>query len=68
VLPRIGGRARIVESLNPMVGVISGFRWALIGSPLQVAQLLLAIGLSVVAMVAGVMYFNFAQQTVADDL
>ena len=68
VLPRIGGEAKIVESLNPMVGLVSGFRWALIGSPLQFEQLEFACGLSLVTIVVGVLYFNFVQQTVADAL
>jgi ABC-type polysaccharide/polyol phosphate export permease len=67
-LPRLGGRAHVIESLNPLVGVLSGFRWALVGSPLEPRRLLLAVGVSIVTIVLGIVYFDYAQQTVADDL
>jgi lipopolysaccharide transport system permease protein len=67
-LPRIRSGARVIESFNPLVGLLSANRWALIGSRIEFSQFLLAIGLSIVTIVAGVLYFSYEQQTVADDL
>jgi len=56
-----------VYGLNPMAGVISGFRWALTGSG-QPPNLLLAasaVGM-VVILVVGLRYFQQAEETVVD--
>jgi lipopolysaccharide transport system permease protein len=67
-LPRVAGNAHIIEAVNPMVGIIGGFRWALLGTHPQIEQLVLAIVVSVVAVTVGVVHFNRAQQTIADEL
>jgi lipopolysaccharide transport system permease protein len=68
VLPRIGGQTHVVEMLNPMVGIVSGFRWALLGMHPELRQLGIAVGLSMLVVVLGVVHFNRAQQTIADHL
>ncbi len=56
-------------SLNPMVGVIEGFRWAMLGSrgaPVEAITISLA---SVAALlVSGLYFFRSVEQTVADSL
>jgi lipopolysaccharide transport system permease protein len=54
-------------SLNPMVGVVEGFRWALVGGegPLSSAVWLSA-GIAVVLLIGGVMYFRRMERTFAD--
>ena len=58
---------RLLYSLNPMVGVVEGFRWALLGSTSGMDAM---FGLSafVVASVlaGGILYFQSVQQTFAD--
>ena len=58
---------RFVYSLNPMVGVIEGFRWALFGTR---APDILAFSASVfvvlVVLVGGVIYFKSTERTFAD--
>jgi lipopolysaccharide transport system permease protein len=58
---------RLLYSLNPMVGVIEGFRWALLGrnSP---DFMLMAVSASVVLvlLVGGIVYFKKMEQTFAD--
>jgi lipopolysaccharide transport system permease protein len=58
---------RLIYSLNPMVGVIEGFRWALLGNhrPDFMAMILSA---AVVAflLVGGIVYFKKMEQSFAD--
>lgn len=58
---------RILYSLNPMVGVIEGFRWALLGkaSP-DLAAIMLSSAVVLVLVTAGVVYFKWMEQTFAD--
>lgn len=54
--------------LNPMTGVVEGFRWALFGS--SVAEvgtiMLLSLGVTVVLLVGGVAYFRRVERSFAD--
>ena len=58
---------RPLLGLNPMAGVVEGFRWALLGTP-NGPGLLLAVSMMVVAalLVGGLIYFRKAEQTFAD--
>jgi len=58
---------RLVYSLNPMVGVIEGFRWALLGkqSPDVTAMTLSAIAV-LLFLLAGVAFFRSMERTFAD--
>jgi lipopolysaccharide transport system permease protein len=59
---------RLLYSLNPMVGVIDGFRWALLGGEvsLYVPGFLLSIGLTFGLLFFGVWFFRRAERTFAD--
>ncbi len=58
---------RIVYALNPMVGVVDGFRWALLDTETMPGPTLLASSLAtVVLLVAGLMYFRRMERTFAD--
>jgi len=59
---------RLVYSLNPMVGVIDGFRWAILGgeSALYVPGFLLSLGLVAVFLVTGIWYFRKMERSFAD--
>ena len=58
---------RLLYSLNPMVGVVEGFRWALLGGSSGMDAM---FGLSALVIAAvlggGVLYFQSMQQTFAD--
>jgi lipopolysaccharide transport system permease protein len=58
---------RLIYSLNPMYGVIEGFRWALLGKQQPNLTLIAtsAIGV-VVLLIAGMIYFNRVERTFAD--
>lgn len=57
-----------IYSLNPMVGVIDGFRWAILGgdSNLYLPGFTLSLGLVGLLFVSGVWYFRKVERTFAD--
>jgi lipopolysaccharide transport system permease protein len=59
---------RLLYCLNPMVGVIDGFRWALLRgqSPLDWSVVLLSCGLVVLLLLSGLWYFRKTERTFAD--
>jgi lipopolysaccharide transport system permease protein len=59
---------RLAYSLNPMVGVIECFRWALFASPPDISLLQLSVSMIVgaVLLVAGLFYFSREEKTLAD--
>ena len=53
--------------LNPMAGVVEGFRWALLGTPAPKAPLMIASGCVVLCLLAGgLVYFRKTERTLAD--
>lgn len=60
-------RWRLLYSLNPMVGVIDGFRWAICGtSTVYLPGFLLSFGVTALLLWWGVAYFRRMEQTFAD--
>ncbi|MHC5614354.1 MAG: ABC transporter permease [Nostoc sp.] len=59
---------RLLYSLNPIVGVIDGFRWAILGgeSKLYLSGFLLSLGLVVLLLISGIWYFRKVERTFAD--
>ncbi|MEH2048717.1 ABC transporter permease [Nostoc sp.] len=59
---------RLLYSLNPIVGVIDGFRWAILGgeSKLYLPGFLLSLGLVILLLVSGIWYFRKMERTFAD--
>ena len=59
---------RLLYSINPMVGVIDGFRWAILGSdaPFYLPGFLLSIGLVAVLLAGGLWFFRKTERTFAD--
>ena len=58
---------RWAYALNPMVGVIDGFRWSLLGvGELDPATLAISLGVAAVLLVTGVIFFQTSQRAFAD--
>jgi lipopolysaccharide transport system permease protein len=59
---------RFLYSLNPMVGVIDGFRWAILGKTSQIywPGFSLSLGIVLLLLVSGVWYFRRMERTFAD--
>jgi lipopolysaccharide transport system permease protein len=54
-------------SLNPMTGVVEGFRWALLGKTLDILPMVLISGVVVVVLlIGGLMYFHRMEDEFAD--
>ena len=59
-------RYRWVIALNPMAGVVEGFRAAVLGRPMPIEALAVGIMAAFVFLVAGLGYFRHVERTFAD--
>ncbi len=60
-------RFRVLYGLNPMAGVVEGFRWALLGQSAPPGPMLLvSIAMVVLLLVSGACYFRHMERTFAD--
>jgi lipopolysaccharide transport system permease protein len=61
-------RWQAVYSLNPLVGIIEGFRWAILGAEYRphLQALLLSTGIVTLTIVTGIRYFRRTERTFAD--
>ncbi len=59
---------RLLYSLNPMVGVIDGFRWAIIGGNAKIywPGFALSVGIVLLILASGVWFFRKTERTFAD--
>jgi lipopolysaccharide transport system permease protein len=57
---------RIIYGLNPMAGVIQGFRWALLGTQPPDILLVVSIVMVLILLVSGLFYFRRMEKTFAD--
>jgi len=64
----IPAKWRLLYSLNPMVGVIDGFRWALFGGTnvIDMPAIALSVALTVVMLIGGLYYFRNTERLFAD--
>ena len=57
---------KLVYGLNPMAGVVEGFRWALLGTAPPGPMLFVSTLVSVILLVTGTFYFRRMEKTFAD--
>ena len=58
---------RTIYGINPMVGVVEGFRWALLGTRTEPGAMVLVSSLAaLVVLIGGALYFRRMEQTFAD--
>lgn len=57
---------RVWYGLNPMAGVIEGFRWALLGTGAPGAMVLVSAGMVAALLISGMFYFRRMEQYYAD--
>ena len=63
----VPARFRLLYDLNPMTGVVEGYRWALLGTGhVSAHHLALSIGTALVLLVGGALYFSRAERAFAD--
>jgi lipopolysaccharide transport system permease protein len=65
----ISAKWQIAYSLNPMAGVVNGFRWALLGTNTGPnLNMAVSIGISLVFLITGLFYFRSMERTFADTI
>ncbi len=57
---------RVWYGLNPMTGVIEGFRWALLGNGTPSAMVLVSVVMVLIILISGMFYFRRMEQYYAD--
>jgi lipopolysaccharide transport system permease protein len=64
----VPGKWRLLYSLNPMVGVIDGFRWVIIDGQTSIywPGFLVSLSLVVILIITGIRYFRITEKTFAD--
>jgi lipopolysaccharide transport system permease protein len=55
-----------VFALNPMTGVVEGFRWSLVSGPAPGAEGLVSLGVAVLLVIGGALYFQRYERRFAD--
>jgi lipopolysaccharide transport system permease protein len=66
---RVPASYRVLYDLNPMAGVVEGFRWALLGTPWQLGVLpVISAFASVVILISGAFFFRRLERTFADEI
>lgn len=64
----VSEKYRLLYSLNPMVGVIDGFRWCLLGDPMHWPSFLISIFIIIIFLFGGIYYFRKMERSFADNI
>jgi len=64
----VGERWKFLYSLNPMVGVIDGFRWCILGDSISLSSLLISLTTTLLFLILGLFYFRKMEKTFADNI
>ena len=59
---------RLLYSINPMVGVVDGFRWCILGEPLYMKGFAISITISLLFLWLGIWYFRKTEKSFADNI
>jgi lipopolysaccharide transport system permease protein len=59
---------RTIYAINPMTGVVDGFRWALLGQTPPGRVLFVSVAATVLLLVGGLFYFRRMEKTFADTI
>jgi lipopolysaccharide transport system permease protein len=59
---------KIIYSLNPMVGIIDGFRWCLLGDKINWISILFSVMIIFIFMGVGISYFRKMEKSFADNI
>ena len=60
------GKWRLIYGLNPLAGVIQGFRWALLGANPPDELMVVSVAIVFVLLISGLFYFRRMEKTFAD--
>lgn len=62
------GTVRVISSINPVVGIVDGFRWCILGGQhsIQLPEILVSSSVTALIFLSGVRYFRKTERTFAD--
>jgi len=66
VTDAVPGWAGVVYYLNPMAGIVEGFRWAVLGTNPPNSLSTLSLGITLILLLGGLFYFKSVERTMAD--
>ncbi|PCJ01424.1 MAG: phosphate ABC transporter permease [Flavobacteriales bacterium] len=66
VVDNLPSWATVIFYLNPMTGIVEGYRWCLIGGPEPAGYFWLSISFVMLLFVSGIYYFKKIEKTMAD--
>jgi lipopolysaccharide transport system permease protein len=64
----IGEKWKLLYGLNPMVGVIDGFRWCILGDPMNWNSFVFSSVVIVIFLIIGITYFRKMEKSFADNI
>jgi len=65
----ISDKWQLIYSLNPMAGVVNGFRWALLGTNTGPGpEMAVSVVISIIILIGGLFYFRNMEKTFADTI
>ncbi len=64
----VPGKWKLLYSINPMVGVVDGFRWAILGADLTLYRtgFCISVALTVIVFITGFYYLRKTEKNIAD--
>jgi lipopolysaccharide transport system permease protein len=65
---RVPEQWRLLYSVNPMVGVIDGFRWCITGTPMYWPGLMVSMAVTMFFLIIGIRYFRKTEKSFADNI
>jgi lipopolysaccharide transport system permease protein len=65
-ITKVPERYQWIFALNPMSGVIQGFRWAVVGDAAPGKLLIASVAVTVILLISGMFYFKRMERTFAD--
>lgn len=68
IAQRYSDRARFWYSVNPVVGIVDGFRWCITGEPLYGPALLMSLVGAALFLWLGIRYFRRTEKSFADNI
>lgn len=67
-IERVPEKWRLLYSLNPMVGVINGFRWSIVGEKMYWDSFLISFLMILIFLLIGIWYFRRTEKSFADNI
>lgn len=65
---RIPEKWRMVYCLNPMAGIINGFRWSIVGEPMYWPGFCVSAAVTILFLIIGIWYFRKTEKSFADNI